>query len=134
MPKEPIVRFDGLRQLDRALGKANKDLRTILRKDLKDVAEVAAVRAREIAEEKDLRRSGDLIRKIQPFALVRGAGVRSSSVHRDYRYPRRLEFEGRGTNEYGPNATLLPAVEEVKGEIYLKAESLLDRLMVDLAE
>lgn len=134
MPNEPIVTFGGLREFDRALGKANKDLRTILRKDLKEVAEVTAERAREIAEQKGLVRSGDLVRKIQPFALVRGAGVRSSSVHRDYRYPRRLEFEGRGMNRYGPRASLYPAVDETKGEVFARAEKLLDRLVVDLAE
>jgi hypothetical protein len=130
---QTIVRFSGLRELDRALGRADKDLRTILRRDLKEVADVVAVEARQIAQSKGMVRSGDLVRLIQPFALVRGAGVRSSATHRGYRYPRRLEFEDRGSSEYGPHATLLPAVEAKKGEVYAKAELLLDRLMVDLA-
>lgn len=134
MPAEPVVRFSGLRELDRALGKANKDLRTVLRRDLKEAAAETAAKAQVIAREKDLVRSGDLVRKIQPFALASGAGVRSTSIHRGYRYPRRLEYEGRGSDEYGPLASLLPAVEQTKGEIYLRAEMLLERLMVDLAE
>lgn len=130
---EPIARFSGLRELDRALGRTDKDLRTILRNDLRAVAEIVAAEARHIAHEKDLVDSGDLVRMIQPFALVRGAGVRSSATHRGYRYPRRLEYENRDGAEYGPHATVLPAVEEKKGEVYAKAELLLDRLMVDLA-
>jgi hypothetical protein len=130
---QAIVRFDGLRELDRALGRTNKDLRAILRRDLKQDAEIVAVEARQIARSKGMVRSGDLVRMIQPFALVRGAGVRSSAVHRGYRYPRRLEYEDRGGGEYGPHATLLPAVEAKKAEIIARAELLLDRLMVDLA-
>jgi hypothetical protein len=130
---EPIARFDGLRELDRALGRTDKDLRTILRNDLKEVAEIVAVEARHIAQEKGLVETGDLVRMIQPFALVRGAGVRSSATHRGYRYPRRLEYENRGGQPYGPFATVLPAVEEKTPEVYAKAELLLDRLMVDLA-
>lgn len=128
-----IVRFSGLRELDRALGKADKDLRTILRDDLKEVAEIVAVEARRIAQEKGLVRSGDMIRKIQPFSLVKGTGVRSSSIHRGYRYPRRLEFQGRDGEPYGPDASLLPAVDAKQAEVFAKAQLLLDRLMVDLA-
>ena len=130
---EQIVRFDGLRELDRALGRTNKDLRTKLRADLKQDAEVVAVEARNIAVSKGLYRTGDLVRGIQPFALVRGAGVRSSAVHRGYRYPRRLEYQDRGAEPYGPDATLLPAVENKKAEIIARADALLDRLMIDLA-
>lgn len=128
-----IVRFSGLKELDRALGKADKDLRTILRDDLKEVAEIVAVEAQRIAREKGLIRSGDMIRKIQPFSLLKGTGVRSTSVHRGFRYPRRLEFEGRGGNAYGPDASLLPALDNKQAEVFAKAELLLDRLMVDLA-
>lgn len=128
-----IVRFSGLRELDRALGKTSKDLRTILRDDLKEVAEIVAVEARHIAAEKGLVRSGDMVRRIQPFSLVRGTGVRSTSLHRGYRYPRRLEFEGRDGEPYGPDATLLPAVQNKQAEVFAKAELLLDRLMADLA-
>lgn len=129
----PVVRFDGLRELDRALGKADKDLRAVLRADLKDAAQVVATRAIDIAEEKGLVRSGDMVRRIAPFALVRGAGVRSSSRHRGYAYPRRLEFEGRDGDEYGPRASLLPALDQERDAVYEKAEALLDLLMVDLS-
>jgi hypothetical protein len=128
-----MVRFRGLREFDRALGKANKDLRTILRRDLKEIAAVVAVEARAIAEDKGLRRSGDLISHIQPFAYTGRAGVRSSAIHRGYAYPRRLEFEGRGADEFGPRASLLPAVEAKQEILFASAEALLDRLVVDLA-
>lgn len=130
----PFVGFSGLRQLDRALGRADKDLRTILRLDLKEIAEEVAAEARSIAEQKGLVRSGDLISHIQPFAYSGRAGVRSSSVHRGYAYPRRLEFQGRDGDTYGPDATLLPALDEKKDDLFVRAEALLDRLVVDLAE
>lgn len=128
------ARFTGLREFDRALAKADKDLHKILRADLKEAASVVAEYARGIAQEKGLRRSGDLIFGIDPFALASGTGVRSSAIHRGFRYPRRLEFEGRGSNTYGPRATLLPAFDLGEGEALQNAENLLDRLMVDLAK
>lgn len=133
MAQDIVARFSGLRELDRALGVASKDLRAVLRQDLKEVAEVVAEEARRIAEEKGLVRSGDMIRKIQPFAYTGRAGVRSSSIHRGYRYPRRLEFEGRGSDSYGPKASLLPALDEKQEDLFIAAEALLDRLMVDLS-
>lgn len=131
---DTLVRFDGLRELDRALGKADKDLQKILRQDLMEVASVVAEYARGLAQQKGLVRSGDLIYGIDPFANASGAGVRSSAIHRGFRYPRRLEFEGRGSNVYGPRATLLPAFDLGQGEALQNAENLLDRLMVDLAK
>lgn len=127
------VHFSGLRELDRALGKADKDLRRVLRADLKEMADIVAREAVHIAEEKGLVRSGDMIRKIAPFALVRGAGVRSSSRHRGYAYPRRLEYEGRDGSGYGPRASVLPALEEKKDDLWAAADALLDRLMLDLS-
>lgn len=132
MVDQPVVRIGGLRDFDRALGKADKDLRTVLRNDLKEIAMVVAEEAVTIAEQKGLVRSGDMVRRIAPFSLVRGTGVRSSSRHRGYAYPRRLEYEGRNGDEYGPNASLLPAVEAKKDELFALADGLLDRLMVDL--
>lgn len=127
------VSLDGLKALDRALGKADKNLRTGLRSELKAVATIVADEAKSIAASKGLRQSGDLIRGIRPFALTGRAGVRSTAIHRGYSYPRRLEFEGRGGDKFGPNATLLPAVNAKSGELQTKAEQLLDRFADDFA-
>lgn len=128
-----VVRFQGLRALDRALGKADVDLRTGLRVELRTVAGVVAKEAQRIAEQKGLRRSGDLIRRIQPFALTGRAGVRSTSVHRGFPYPRRLEFENRGGSSYGPRATVLPAMDAKEDELVTLSEGLLDRFAEDFA-
>lgn len=125
------VSFQGLAALDRALGKADKNLRSGLRDDLREVAGVVAQEAQSIAEQKGLRRSGDLIRKITPFALTGRAGVRSTSIHRGYAYPRRLEFEGRGGNAYGPDASLLPALDAKGAELFDLANRLLDKFADD---
>lgn len=125
------ISLQGIAALDRALGKADKNLRSGLRDDLKEVAGVVAAEAQSIAEQKGLRRSGDLIRKITPFAFVGRAGVRSTSIHRGYAYPRRLEFEGRGSNTYGPNASLLPALDAKGDELFDLASRLLDKFADD---
>lgn len=127
------VSFQGLAALDRALGKADKNIRSGLRTDLREVANVVAQEAQSIAERKGLRRSGDLIQKIRPFALTGRAGVTSTSIHRGYSYPRRLEFEGRGGGTYGPDATLLPALDAKGDELYDLANRLLDKFASDFS-
>lgn len=111
------VRFRGLRELDRALGKADRTLRSGLRARLREAGQVVAVKARQIAESKGLRDSGDLIRSIRPFAVTGRAGVRASATHHGYAYPMRLEFEARAGGTYGPRAFLNPAVEAKEHEI-----------------
>lgn len=128
------VSFQGLAALDRALAKADVNLRAGLRVELKAVAGVVATEAQSIAEQKGLVRSGDLIRKIQPFAFIGRAGVRSTSIHRGYAYPRRLEFEGRGSDTYGPDATLLPALEAKGDELFDLASRLLDKFAEDFSD
>ncbi len=120
------VRVRGLKQLDRALGKADKQLRKDLREQLRASAGIVAVEARGIAESKGLRASGDLISGIKPFALSGRAGVRSGAAHRGYEYPRRLEFEGRGGGEFGPRASLYPALENRSDDVLRATEQLLD--------
>lgn len=127
------VSIEGLDALDRALGKADKSLRAGLRKDLKEVVEIVAEDARSIVERKGLRQSGDLIKGIRAFALTGRAGVKSTAIHRGCGYPKRLEFEGRGGNKFGPNASLLPAVNEKSSELETRAEQLLDRFASDFA-
>jgi hypothetical protein len=125
------ARISGLKELDRALGKADKTRRDGLRSWLREAADIAAVEAREVASSKGLRDSGDLISGIRPFALTGKAGVRSGAVHGGYAYPKRLEYEGRTGRRYGPNASLNPAVDRKEGEIIAKAEGLLDAIADD---
>lgn len=122
------VGIRGLRDLDRALGRVDKTLRSKLRSELKHVAEIVAVGARAKADSKGLRRSGDLIRGIQPYALMGRAGVRSSAIHRGYNYPRRLEYEGGSGRDPGPRATLNPAFEEAKPVVLAETERIIEKL------
>ena len=124
------VQIRGLKDLDRALGKADKNLRKDLRLKLKAVAEIVAVGARAKAQAKGLRQSGDLVRGIKPFALTGKAGVRSGAMHRGYSYPSRLEWENGGDGP-GPRASLLPAYDEAKPVVLAETERLLDRLADD---
>lgn len=124
----PGVRFSGLKELDRALGKADKDLRSDLRARLKDVAEIVAAEARTIAGRKTRRNTGDLVKGIKPYALGGRAGVRSGAVHRGFNYPMRLEYEARGGSSYGPRASLNPALDAKQNEVSEAAERLVDEL------
>jgi len=122
---DPVeLRFKGLKELDRALGKADKTLRKELRNRLKDAADIVATEAREIAAAKGLRKSGDLIRGIRPYAASGRAGVRSSATHGGYNYPRRLEYE-QG------KPTLGPALDAKADEVIRSAEGLVDDIADD---
>jgi hypothetical protein len=125
------IRLRGLKEFDRALGKADKNLRKNLRDGLRDVAEEVAAKARGIAQSKGLRESGDLISKIRPFALTGRAGVRSGASHRGFAYPNRLEYEGRAGSSSGPRASLNPAVNASGGEIERGIERVLDNIGKD---
>jgi hypothetical protein len=125
MPDRFGVHITGLRELDRALGRADKTLRTDLRNRLKAVAGVVSVEARGIASSKGLHVSGDLIRGISPFALTGRTGVRSTAKHGGYPYPLRLEYEGRSGGRFGPHATLIPAFERHEEDVARGAEQVL---------
>jgi hypothetical protein len=124
----------GLKELDRALGKADKNLRKNLRDHLRDVAGDVATKAREVASSKGLRQSGDLIGGIKPYALTGKAGVRSTAAHGGFAYPRRLEFEGRGGGPWGPRASLNPAVQASAGDIERGIERVLDQIEDDFGQ
>lgn len=126
------LRYRGLRELDRALRRGDRELHTRLRRELLGLAASVATEAQSIAASKGLRESGDLIRKIAPFARANGAGVRSSAMHRGFAYPRRLEFEGRGASPTGPRATLNPALADKRNSVFDAAERLLDDIADEL--
>lgn len=127
----PGVHIKGLRELDRALGRADKTLRTELRDRLKGVADIVATEARILAGARTSRGTGDLVRGIRSFALSGRAGVRSNAVHRGFEYPRRLEYEGRGGGVYGPRASLNPAFDSKADEVARAAEQLFDDMAED---
>lgn len=120
------VRFQGLRELDRALGKADRTLRDGLRDRLRDAGQVVAVEARSIVQSKQLVASGDLLRSIRPFAVSGRAGVRASARHRGFPYPQRLEYE-----DGGRRAFLNPAVDRKETQIMRNMEHLLDQVADD---
>lgn len=126
------VRVRGLRDLDRALGKVDRRLRTQLRDKLRNIAADVAGEAKDIAESKHLHQTGDLVASIQPFALTGRAGVRATATHGGYAYPARLEYENRMGGTYGPRAFLNPAVDRRMDDITRSMEGLIDSIADDL--
>jgi hypothetical protein len=126
------ARFAGLRQLDRALGMSNKALRKVLRDRLRDAAGIVVAESKALAEAKHLRRSGDMIASIRPFAAGASgrrsgsAGVQVTARHGGYAYPRRLEYQGRAGGPYGPLAFVNPAIEAKGDEIVADLARVLD--------
>jgi hypothetical protein len=133
MQSQAGIRLRGLREFDQALGKADRNMRSNLRKGLKDVAGDVAVKAQQTADLKGERQTGDMIRSIRPFALTGRAGVRVSATHRGYAYPQRLEYEDRGGAPYGPRAFLNPAVDASTPELERGMERVLDQLQSDFS-
>jgi hypothetical protein len=128
------VRIKGLRELDRALRRSDRGLQVKLRARLIAIATDVAAEAKAIATSKGVFESGDLIKKIRPFARAGGAGVRSASIHRGFPYPKRIEFEGRGAEKYGPRASLYPALEDRHNSVVGAAEHLLDDIADDFSK
>jgi hypothetical protein len=128
MATDPGFRIHGLKQLDRALGAADKQLRAQLRGEFKQIAVGVAGEAKTIAARRTVTRTGDLVAGIKPFSLMGKAGVRSTAVHDGYEYPRRLEFEGRRGGSFGPRASLWPAVQARRQEIRKGIDQALDTM------
>lgn len=120
------ISIHGLKDLDRALGKMDKSLRTDLRQRLKGVADIVAQEARSIA--RPHRHSGDLISGIKPISIAGGAAVRSGAMHGGYPYPARLEYEGRKGRAFGPLASINPAVDRRLDDLDRETERILDEL------
>jgi hypothetical protein len=118
-----IIEVEGLGAVLRAFGKLDKRLRGELRAELAELAVGVAEKAREIAEAKGLRRSGDLISRIRPGARASYAYVADSARHRGFNYPARLEFEN-----HGERAFLRPARDAESEHVVRGVEALLDRL------
>src|SRR6266542_4236882 len=106
------IKTEGIGQLLRALNKVDKDLRSTVRAGLVAVAGMVSVEARQIAEQKGLRQSGDLIAGIRPGFRSSYAYVADTARHRGYNYPARIEFE----KKYGDRSFLVQAVEHKQAE------------------
>lgn len=128
------IRVRGLKEFQRALRKADVRLASFVRTEFKAIAAKTALRAREFAGEKTERRTGDLLSGIRPYSRQGGVGVRSGALHASakypdgYSYPRRLEFEGHGSDVYGPRASLFPAAEESEGTLEAEAYRVLTEM------
>ena len=111
------VQVEGVRELDRALRRVDKEARKSLRDELKAAAGVVAVEAQSVARSKRLVATGKLVRSIKPGLQGAGAVVRVGATRNGYRYPAVYEF-GRG----GARAFLRPAAERKEGEVRERAE------------
>lgn len=119
------IKTEGIGQLLRALNKVDKDLRTKIRVALVAAAGLVAVEAQQIAEQKGLRKSGDLISHIRPGFRSGYAYVADTARHGGYNYPGRIEFE----KKYGDRSFLAPAVERKKPEVFVAVEGVLDLII-----
>lgn len=123
------VRVEGLRELDRAFGRASKELRRELRGELRQVGRIVADEARQVAARKGLRKTGRLIKSIRPSVKGAGVFVRAGAVTRSakypsgFNYPRRLEFEGGGRRAF-----LRPALASKQQQVVEQMERVLDRV------
>jgi hypothetical protein len=121
-PAGPI-RITGLRELVRDFGRMQRGLRTELQREMSQIGGIVAGEARQIAQQKGLRDSGDLIRSIRPRVRGAVALVRSSAEHRGFNYPARLEYEHGGRRAF-----LGPAVDAKQAEVVDAIDDMLDRL------
>lgn len=132
----PPVRVEGIRELVQAFGRIDRGLRGELQSELRELADSVARRAQAIAEQKGLRKSGDLIRTIRPAVRGTVALVRAGATHRGFNYPRRLEYEGgrRASSDPtwfrapGSRSFLAPALDDKTEDVVAGVEDLLDRL------
>jgi phage gpG-like protein len=135
MPGLATIQVEGISELNRAFGRLDKRLQRELQAEMRAIAAVVAERAKQIAEEKGLRRSGRLVESIKPGARRGGAVVRETAVRTTgkgapYKYPGIYEFGGRaGLGQVGPRAFLKPAVDDTREETVRGVELLLDRLI-----
>lgn len=122
------MRVRGLRELQRGLLKADARVAKFLKGEFKASAGKVAEDARRRAPV----RTGRLRAGIRPFATQKAVGVRSTAVADDgFEYPRRLEFEDRGSDPWGPRASLYPAAADAEETIEEDASRILNSL-VDL--
>ena len=122
------LEITGLRELQRALKKVDRDALAGVRRQLKGVAAITATEARALAAANTTRGTGALIRGIKPFITAAGAGVRSGARHRGFDYPSRLEFQ-RGSRF----ASLYPAYRHPLPAVIAAGERAMADIERDLA-
>lgn len=132
MPSEQI-KIEGLKSLQKDLKQAEKDLASELRKTLKGAATTVAEKAKEIAESKGLRDSGDLIASIKG-ALQGGAGVVKVTADRNgfaypsvYEYGRRSAWQSTGVRTFLEPA-LVAKREQIERDVLQDVDRIIDEL------
>jgi hypothetical protein len=125
------VKVRGLNQLVRDFGKLSKELQGEVRAELKSVAGRVANQAKAIAAAKGVRKSGKLIAGYSPTVRGSTAIVRNRRVRKGFPYPTVVEFRRRGASEYGPRASLYPALESKEQEITDAMGHMIDNLIAN---
>lgn len=129
------IYVQGLAELNRVFKKVTPDIYKDMRKEMLIAANLVASKAKDIAEAKGLRESGDLIEKIKPGATMRSATVADKALKKSpkypsgFNYPAVYEYGGRGTGKTGPRAFLTPAIEESDEEIAALLERMVERVL-----
>ena len=105
-----------------------------VKEEMGGVAEVGAREARAIAERQGLRKSGDLIRGIEPGVYATSALIRETAQKRGYPYPKVYEF-ARGLGDFAraihaPRPFMIPAAQRALEFADLRLRSAIDRLFV----
>jgi hypothetical protein len=122
------VKVRGLDRLVRDFGKMNRELQRELRDEIKDVADIVSRHAKRIAEMKGVRKSGKLISGYSPTVRGSTAIVRNRRVRRGFPYPTVVEFRRRRGREFGPQASLYPAIDEKQDEVIEALGDMVDNL------
>ena len=107
------LRVEGLSQLIRDLGKADKDAKREVVNGLKDVAKIVADEAARNIIAKGLVDTGELLRKMRSRGALsvtaQGVAIKSTAKRRGYLYGGVYEFGGRShsLNRKGPGRALV---------------------------
>ena len=122
------VKVAGLGKLTRDFGKLNRELQKELRDEMKDVADIVSRHAKRLAEMKGVRKSGKLIAGYSPTVRGSTAIVRNRRVRKGFPYPTVVEFRKRRGRDFGPRASLYPAIDEKQDEVIEAMGDMLDAL------
>lgn len=124
----------GLAELQRDLNKVNKTAKKEVREGLKDVGDIVAREAKQVASIKGLVKTGDLIRRIVPTVRAQGVFVEakakgpSKKYSGGYRYPGRYEGISGYTQKY-VRPFLWPAAQISGGKTERALENWLDTFL-----
>lgn len=132
----------GIPETVRSLNKIQRRLGRVVTDELKEVAGPIASKAQEFAVARGLvGPTGNLSRKIKPFATGKAIGIRETATRKAgsgkrggrfrgrFSYPSMYEYGPRGTGEsVGPRAFMYPAAQWGAPEVERRLAEALDRL------